>query len=633
VRSLIVLENVGVHLPNRLLFDGINWSLYDGARVALAGRNGCGKSTLLRIMAGQLEPTEGTRIAVGGKRLRLAFLDQTALEEAVSSFHAKSPSTVSAAAFLESKFETASPDEDPLAASWEIRKVLSGLGFTDALMDGPMANLSGGWLLRVFIAGSLLGKPDVLLLDEPTNHLDIASIQWLEDFLRDEFRGSLVLVTHDVELQKRVTNELAVLHGGRLFHRKDQTDYLSFRASLEDEKILLAKQKESLQKKIDTNLAFVERFGAKATLASRAQSKLKAAEVLQAEMRELDERIRQLEGFSFSLKFRFRTDRPGGKFPFHITRAVFGYPGGPKLIDGFDAEVKRGQRIAIMGANGCGKTTLLNLLAGRLTLEAGSIELGHQTELGYFGQHQIEELMLEDTVLDNLRARAPGISTEQLRSWLGAFGFRGDDDINKKAKVLSGGEKARLALLRILTSPVNVVLLDEPTNHLDVETKELLKTAMKTFEGTLIFVSHDREFVEAVADRIWFVTRDRRWIDHLGDWGSFAAKYRNLLHHDAPAPKNSAASAVSPKSTVSTLTFEERKKVKNRLKSLERAVATMEAELEKLSQEKTAAEAGADYAAVVRIDAAIHQKMLDWEKHSLEMEELRGKLGIESVSP
>ena len=631
MRSLIVLENVGVHLPSRLLFDGINWSLYDGSRVALAGRNGCGKSTLLRIMAGQSEPTEGQRVAVGGKRLRLAFLDQTALEDAVASFHTGTPSTLSAMDYLVARFEPDSPEEDPLAEAWEIRKVLSGLGFGDALMDGPMSNLSGGWLLRVFIAGSLLGKPDVLLMDEPTNHLDIASIQWLEDFLRDEFRGSLVLVTHDIELQKRVTTELAVLHGGRLFNRKDQTDYLSFRASLEDEKILLAKQKDSLQKKIDVNMEFVARFGAKAALASRAQGKLKAAEVLQGELRELDERIKQLEGFSFSLKFRFRSDRPGSKFPFSLHDATFQYPNGTPIISHFNAEVRRGQRIAIMGENGGGKTTLLNLLAGRLELGKGDIEVGHQTELGYFGQHQIEELMLEESVLDNLRSRAPGITTEQLRSWLGAFGFRGDDDINKKTKVLSGGEKARLALLRILTSPVNAVLLDEPTNHLDVETKELLKIAMKGFEGTLVFVSHDREFVEAVADRIWFVTRDRKWIDHLGDWHSFIAKYPNLLHHDMPRPKAAVPSAVAAVAKAPTLSFEERKKVKNRLKSLERTVATMETELDKLSQEKSDAESGGNYTAMAKADAAMRHKMVEWEKHSLEMEELRGKLGIETT--
>jgi len=644
----LVLEKVSVRYPNRVLFQDVNWTLYGGMRVALAGRNGSGKSTLLKILAGTMESPEGCRNVVGGKRLRIGFLDQSLLDSAVLQVVQKKEQSLSPVRFLTERLRSLHPEDFETDREWEIRKILGGLGFNQEWMENPMSRLSGGWLLRVFIGETLLQNPEVLLLDEPTNHLDLSSIQWLEEFLQKEYEGSLVLVTHDVALQKRVTDSLAIIHGGRFYFRPNFRDYLSFRDSLKEEKVLLEKAIESLNDKIKENMAFVEKFRAKAQTAARAQSKLKSAEDMQEELRELKEKLQRLEGFSYNLNFRFRLAGPGGKFPLALKDLSFSYKeGSPDILRNLNIDIKRGQRVAILGDNGTGKTTLLNVLAERLKPTHGELLKGHAVEMGYFGQHQLDELSLEDTVLDNLRAKAIGVSYEELRGWLGAFGFPTQDDVEKKARVLSGGERARLALLRILLTRINLVLLDEPTNHLDVETKDLLKQSIREFEGTTILVSHDREFVSEIAERILYLSHDHSLTDHLGDLDSFFEKYPQFVKHlegrsrpsQAPsqAPPNPEASSSKP-----SLSFEERKKVKNQIKSLEKKVGLVETEMEKWGEEKDRLEkriAQADFAHLSQSDkntayerlshlqTLLHSGMLDWEKWSQDLEQLKLLMG------
>lgn len=639
----LVLEKVGVHYPNRVLFEDINWTLYSGQRIALAGRNGCGKSTLLKILSGKMEPPEGQRNVVGGKRLRIGFLDQGLLDSAVLHIHQAKEQSLSPLTLLKKRLEKVSTDDLFLDRDWEIKKILAGLGFNDEWMENPMSRLSGGWLLRVFIAETLLQNPEVLLLDEPTNHLDISSIQWLEEFIQKEYEGSLVLVTHDIALQKRVTDSLAIIHGGKFYFRSQFQDYLSFKDSLKEETVLLEKAIDSLQDKISDNMAFVEKFRAKAQTAARAQSKLKAAEEMQDELWGMKDKLQRLKGFSYDLNFKFRLAGTGGKFPIALSNLSFSYTeDSPQILKNLNIDIKRGQRIAIMGDNGTGKTTLLNVLAERLPPSQGELIKGYAVEMGYFGQHQLDELSLEDTVLDNLRAKAVGVSYEEIRGWLGAFGFSTQDEIEKKAKVLSGGERARLALLRILLTRINLVLLDEPTNHLDVETKDLLKSAIREFEGTTILVSHDRDFVSDIAERILYLTHDHQLTDHLGDLNSFFEKYPQFVRHlegqsqpsQAPQEKKEA-SEEKPKST---LTFEERKKVKNQIKSLERKVAQLEVDLEAWGSEKEnlekniaeenfpkkpEAERSQIYARLSQLQDSIHTGMVDWEKWASELEKLR----------
>jgi ATP-binding cassette, subfamily F, member 3 len=623
MNAQLVLENVTVRLPNRVLFEDVNWSIYEGMRVALAGRNGSGKSTLLKILARRTEPSGGDCIVVGGKKLRMGFLDQSLLDSAVIDIKKKHELGLSPVQYIVRRLgEGKDPEDfDEIEAEWETRKTLSGLGFSDEWMDGSLAKLSGGWLLRVFIAAALVEKPEILLLDEPTNHLDISSIQWLEDFLTNEYKGSLLIVTHDVSLQKRTTDSLAVIHGGRFFFRPNQRDYLSFRESLGEEKRLIGKDIETTERKIAENMDFFMRFRAKAQTAARAQSKLKAAEVLKEELLALKDRLARIEGFAYNLKFRFRNSGPSGKFPVALTKVNFRYSEDtPWILKNVSIDIARGQRVAIIGDNGAGKTTLLNVIAERLKATEGSVLQGHNLITGYFGQHQLDELSLEDSVLDNLRSRAAGVSYEELRGWLGAFGFMGDDEIGKKTRVLSGGERARLALLRILVTRINFCLLDEPTNHLDIETKELLKDAMRNFEGTVVFVSHDREFVSEIAERIIYLTSDHQLIDHLGTLSTFFEKYPQYIRHleggraaPSQAPKEVKSTAEKPK-----ISYEDRKKYKNQAKSLEKKIASAETEMERLSSEKTQEDAD-----VLAIDAKLHALMVEWEKWSTELEGIR----------
>lgn len=635
----LVLENVGVRLPSRTLFDEINWTLYSGTRVTLAGRNGSGKSTLMKILSGHGEPTMGTRTVVGGKRLRIGTLDQSLLDSAVVSFQSLGGNSITPVDFLEKALvETAKKyNEDWMEESreWEIRKILSGLGFSDAWMERPMAELSGGWLLRVFVANALLEKPQVLLLDEPTNHLDISSIQWLEEFLQKEYQGSLVLITHDVELQRRVTDSLAVLHGSRFFYRKHQNDYITFKESLGDEKVHLEKHIDGLQKKIDELMEFYQKFRAKAQTAARAQSKLKAAEELQVQQRELKDRLIQISGSAFNLRFKFRHSGAGGKFPLVAENVSLKYAeNSPWILKDVKLDISRGQRVAIMGDNGAGKTTLLNVLAGRLTPTKGEVKQGHAVQMGYFGQHQLDELNLEGTVLDNMREVTSGVSNEEIRSWLGSFGFGTDDDTQKKAKVLSGGERARLAMLRIIATRINVCLLDEPTNHLDIETKELLKTAIKEFEGTILIVSHDRDFVSAVADRIIYLTSDHEMTDHLGNLESFFAKYPQFVRHlDGVRAKPSQAESTpgaAEKPAAPKLSYEERKAVRNQMRSAEKKIAVLESEIDVLNKKKEEFTARGAFSEIGQIESEILRRMTDWDKHASDLEALKQKAGISS---
>jgi ATP-binding cassette, subfamily F, member 3 len=620
MNAQIVLEKIGVRFHNRVLFEDVNWTLYEGMRVALAGRNGSGKSTLLQILGGRGEATEGKHTVVGSRKLRIGFLDQSLLDSAVLETAGLKDQSLSPVSYIMQRLVRDRPEDSHEELEWETRKILGGLGFSREQMDAPMNQLSGGWLLRVFIAAALLDQPEALLLDEPTNHLDLASIQWLEEFLMNEYTGSLVLITHDVALQKRVTESLAILHGGRFYFRKHQHDYLSFRESLGEEKRLLEKNIESVERKIEENMAFVMKFRAKAQTAARAQSKLKAAETLEEELFQLKDRLARVEGFNYNLHFRFRMSSAGSRFPLSLKNVSFRYtPEGPLILKHISLDVKRGQRIAIIGDNGAGKTTLLNVLAGRLKPSEGELTEGGGYDPGYFGQHQLDELSLDASLLDNLKARAVGVGAEQLRGWLGAFGFPGEE-VQKKAKVLSGGERARLALLRIIATPINLCLLDEPTNHLDIETKELLKEAVISFEGASIFVSHDRDFIRDVAERIIYLSSDHQLTDHLGNLDSFFEKYPHLYRHSEGKAKASvlaAAPKIEKSTTGPTLSYEERKKIKNQIRSLEKKVQAAEADIERLGREKDAAPHETS------LEMTLHNRMMEWEKISSELETLR----------
>jgi len=628
----VILENVEVLLPQRILFEGINWSIQKGDRVTLAGRNGSGKSTLMRIIAGHGESTGGKRILVGGRNLSIGYLDQSLLDSAVLESKHPEKREKSPVQILVNAHDTMqkSLGFDPEDCEWEARKILDGLGFTNEMMDGRLGELSGGWLLRVFLGACLVQKPEMLLLDEPTNHLDLGSIQWLESFLKEEYKGSLLLITHDIELQKRVTDSLAILYGGEFYLRRHQNNYISFLETLKTERELTEKKIDALEKEIKVNLDFAERFGAKATLAARAQSKLRIADRLTQEMDLLQARIDVIDGANYKLNFKFRSGSSGSQFPVSAKDVFYKYENQDTwVIDNFSLDVPRGSRLAIMGDNGAGKTTLLNVLSGRSQQTQGKVLRGHAVDTGYFGQHQLDELSLEDSVLENVQNKTHE-KLERVRGWLGAFGFS-NDEVQKKAKVLSGGERARLALLCILATPVNLLILDEPTNHLDIETKRLLGNAMKEFEGTILFVSHDREFVRWLADRIVYLRANQPPLIHIGDLDSFFEKHPECVKLDVVAAKPKKA---EKKTNQPEMSYEERKKAKNQYKSLQKKVQTLEKSLydieekkkvlEKAMAEQSSSDKINEYAAVQKEAARLFS---EWEKNSAELEILERKFG------
>ena len=645
MNAQLVLENVGMRLPNRVLFEGINWTLYEGMRVALAGRNGSGKSTLLRIMAGRLESTEGRCTVVGGRKLRIGYLDQTLLDRAVVETLGLKDKSLSPVRFIQDRLSSEHPETEEAELEWETRKILGGLGFSKDWMNQPMNRLSGGWLLRMFIAAALLDKPEVLLLDEPTNHLDISSIQWLEEFLQKEYEGSLVLVTHDVALQKRTTDSIAIVHGGKFYFRTHQQDYLTFRDSLADEKRHLESHIASVQRKIDESMEFFYKFRAKAQTAARAQSKLKAAEELTEELNQLKDRLARIEGFAYNLKFRFRLSGPGGKFPLSTKKLSFRYAeSSPWILKDINMDVSRGQRIAIIGDNGAGKTTLLNVLAGRLKPTEGEVTNGHAVELGYFGQHQLDELSLEDTVLDNLRTRAHGVSLEEVRGWLGAFGFAGNDECQKKAKVLSGGEKARLSLLRILPYPHQPVFsrrAHEPSRHRDQGPSEGSHPLLRGNRHHSTFPTTGNSS-ETSPSALCTLSHDHQLTDHLGNLARVFEKYPHLVRHLEGRAKPSdhggsdrGGSEAKPQPEGKVLSYEERKKIKNQIRSLEKKkTAAAEQEIDQLGGEKVKAQSLMDsaktpdeqntaYQRLSAIESTLHARMVEWEKWCSELEELR----------
>ena len=394
-------------------------------------------------------------------------------------------------------------------------------------------------------------------------------------------------------------------------------------------------------------MEFVYKFRAKAQTAARAQHKLKMAQELERERDELKDRLQRVEGFNYNLNFKFRLSGTGAKFPISLKNMSFKYKEeSPWILKNVSLDIKRGQRVAIIGDNGAGKTTLLNILGERLKLTEGELLKGHAVETGYFGQHQLDELSLDNTVIDNLRNKAHGVGIEELRGWLGAFGFSGNDEIEKKAKVLSGGEKARLALLRILVTRINLILLDEPTNHLDIETKDLLKQAIKDFQGTTIIVSHDREFISDVAERILYLSNDHVLTDHLGDLKSFFQKYPQLVRHFEGKAKPSQAPAMAGiKKTEQVseikLSYEDRKRLKNQVNSLEKKVASLESEMENCSRkkeelqntvshpgfsQKSSMEQETIMSGINATENSLRKSMVDWEKVSTELEAARNKM-------
>jgi ATPase subunit of ABC transporter with duplicated ATPase domains len=557
----------------RTLFDDVSLKLVAGSRYGLVGANGSGKTTFLEIVAGDESPTDGSvtiakTARVGVLRQDRFLRDDDAIldvamagDELVSSAQAEqlrlvAESVPDAARLAELEDRIAAHDGYTLEA--RASAILEGLGIPVAAHRRPLATLSGGFKLRVLLAQVLLGGPDVLLLDEPTNHLDILSIRWLEQFLV-AYRGCALVISHDERFLDTVaTHVLDVDYGTITPYTGNYTAFAAEKAASYERRAAEIGRAEAI---VAEKRAWVERFGAKASKARQAQSRLKQIEKI--EVGELETSSRRAPAFAFTPR------RPSGREVLSIEGVSKSY-GGKRVLEGVSMTVRRGERVAILGPNGLGKSTLLKIATGNLDADAGSVQWGHETHVGYFPQDHHELLVDGDaTPLDVVWSRVPSESTSFVRGQLGRLLFSGDD-VKKKVGSLSGGEAARLVFCSIMVERPNVLVLDEPTNHLDLESIHALVAGLRAFEGALVFVSHDRAFVSALATRILEVT-EGGFRDFPGTYEEFLAR-RGDDHLDADAvvlraKKDRSANATS-RPAPTALSWEEQKRRKNRMKQL-----------------------------------------------------------------
>ncbi len=594
------LSNVMRRVGARVLFDGVDLEIGAGDRVGLVGPNGAGKTSLLRIAAGVDPPDGGERSLV--RSTRIGYLRQeidpaaggTVREEALTAFaaidaleremreldermaqHGELPAhLVERYDQLHTRFDRAGGFSREARAE----QVLAGLGFNAVARARRLATFSGGWIMRVEIAKLLLAEPDVLLLDEPTNHLDLPSLEWFDETLA-AFLGGVILISHDRAFLRRHTTRIAELRDAKF--ALYPCGYDAYLERKELRRLELEAAARTQQKQIEHTERFVERFRAKASKAKQVQSRVKALDKI--------ERIEVPEEKKRRMRLRIPEPTRAGAVPLAL-RGVHKSYGAQHVYQGVDFALKRGERLALVGPNGAGKSTLLRILAGVLPFDRGERELGHNAQVAFYAQHQLESLTPERTVLAELESVAAFDDVPRLRGHLGAFLFSGDD-VKKKVTVLSGGEKARLALAKMLLRPSNVLVLDEPTNHLDVEACQVLEEALAEYGGTLVFISHDRDFLNALATRVVEV-RGGVLREFLGNYDAYRAKLREEAERAASAARVPAPSATPSAGAASEArgdaqrTREDRKareRLERKLARLEEQIGEKEARVEEFA--------------------------------------------------
>ncbi|MHC4054616.1 ATPase components of ABC transporters with duplicated ATPase domains [Bradyrhizobium shewense] len=513
---MIRLDNVSKQAGHQILFIEASAALNKGEKIGLVGPNGAGKTTLFRMIAGEELPDEGQVSTDRG--ITIGYFNQDVGEMSGRSAVAEvmdgaGPVSEVAAELRELEAAMADPDKadqmdeiitrygevqhrfeelDGYALDGRAREALSGLGFSQEMMDGDVGKLSGGWKMRVALARILLMRPDVMLLDEPSNHLDLESLIWLEKFLHD-YEGTLLMTSHDREFINRVISKVIEIDSGSLTtYTGDYEFYEQQRAQNEKQQ---QAQFERQQAMLAKEIKFIERFKARASHAAQVQSRVKKLDKIE---RVEPPRRRQ------SVAFDFPPAPRSGEDVVALKNVHKGY-GSKRIYDGLDFMIRRRERWCVMGVNGAGKSTLLKLVAGASEPDDGTVAVGGSVKMGYFAQHAMDLLDGEQTVFQSLEYAFPTAGQGSLRALAGCFGFSGDD-VEKRCRVLSGGEKARLVMAKMLFDPPNFLVLDEPTNHLDLATKEMLITALADFEGTMLFVSHDRHFLATLSNRVLELT-------------------------------------------------------------------------------------------------------------------------------
>ena len=593
---MISVENLSILFGGHVLLNNISFVIAKKERIALVGKNGAGKSTLLKTISGLQSPTSGN-IALP-KDVTIGYLPQqmllsdhnTVREEAALAFeaiHKTEEQLLSAQTELSARTDYDSEAYYELIEKanhlnetflmmggtnymGELEKTLLGLGFTRNDLDRPTSEFSGGWRMRIELAKLLLQHPDVLLLDEPTNHLDIESIQWLENFLTSR-ANAVVLVSHDRAFIDAATQRTIEISLGRIYdYRVNYSKYVELRKERREQQI---RAYENQQKQIQDTEAFIERFRYKATKAVQVQSRIKQLEkidIIEVDMED-----------SAMLNLKFSPAPRSGSYPLIAEDLAKAY-GDNLVFKNASFTINRGEKVALVGKNGAGKTTLVKSIIGQITDYAGKLTLGHNVKVGYFAQNQAQLLDDKQTVFETVDNVATGDIRLKIRDILGAFMFGGEAS-DKKVAVLSGGERSRLAMIRLLLEPVNFLILDEPTNHLDMQSKDVLKDALKAFDGTVVVVSHDREFLDGLVDKV-YEFGNQKVVEHLGGIYAFLEKKKleslTELERKAPLPTAKRQEAVVPK-----LSYEERKELTRQLRKIESAVKRSEEKIKEYETE------------------------------------------------
>ena len=638
---MISLDNLTVSYGGWTLFDQISFLINEKDRIGLVGKNGAGKTTLLRIIIGEQQPTEGAvtingECTIGYLPQQMRVADTTTLkaetEKAFDEVLRLEAEIGELTAEIATRTDYESEEYEALlhrlndaqdryhilggdTREADIEKTLIGLGFKRTDFDRPTSEFSGGWRMRIELAKLLLRRPSIFLLDEPTNHLDIESIQWLEEYLRN-YNGAVLLISHDRAFLDNVTTRTVELSLGHIYDYKvPYSKYVELRAERRAQQMAAY---ENQQRMIEKTEEFIEKFRYKPTKSNQVQSRIKQLERL--------ERIEVDEEDLATLNIKFPPAPRSGQIVAEIKEVGKAF-GQKRIFSDFTFTLERGQKIALVGRNGEGKTTMARMLIGELEATEGTIKVGANVNIGYYAQNQDDLMDGEFTVFDTLDRVAVGDIRTRLRDILGAFLFRGED-IDKKVKVLSGGERSRLAMARLMLEPYNLLVLDEPTNHMDMRSKDILKRAIQKYDGTVVLVSHDRDFLDGIVDRV-YEFRDGGVKEYLGGIYYFLEKRKVESLQEIERKDTPSASATPKETSTGKLSYEQRKEQEKLLRKLRKAVETIEADLADIESqiaaydEKFAAATEyneADYAAYNDLKAQYDKQMHEWEKVSYELE-------------
>lgn len=638
---LIALQDITFEFGARAIVENASWHIVPGDRVGLIGMNGTGKSTILRVINGEYSVSKGS--VNKAKNLSLGFFNQDLLSFESDESILKVGMTAFAEAIklekdierLTQELETNQSEElliefsDKLhlfetLGGYEMKhrteQVLEGLGFSTTDLERPYSQFSGGWRMRVLLAKLILQQPDVLMLDEPTNHLDLPSIEWLEKYLQS-YNGAVIIVSHDRFFLDRMVNKIVELYQQQLHHYSG--NYEDYEVEKEMRREMQQRSYENQQEYIRQQERFIERFKAKASKAAQAQSAMKRLDRL--------ERVEQVDGGPSKIRINFTIDKTPGKIICTLEDVTKKY-GNLTILENASAIINRGDKIALIGANGKGKSTLLRVIAGTEEMEGERIP-GHNVVDSFYAQHQLESLHLDSEILDELKSCGSGRTEVELRSLLGCFLFTGDD-VYKKIRILSGGEKARVALAKTIISQANFLLLDEPTNHLDMNSVQMLIDALSKYDGTYVLVSHDRYFVSQTANKIWEIVDGeiKEFRGTYAEWEEHKRRQAEVLKQQAAAEKGQKKEAApvvkqqEPKAPIDKDKKKELQKQQKQFQQLEEQLAKLNAKKAELETEMNNPDVYADKARFQKVEAAYTQLSKELKSATEEYEKAFEKL-------